>query len=292
MGTVDLADGSPLARQYTTGIERFLFAPVDARTAAVFRIALAVLLALAFWSVGGRATFPVIRIAGAEQLYDRLFATRWYGLLSLVLAGLFGVGVWPRLTGLLLFALLLPLASLTRGQQSRQVLLLVLLAFSMLRTDARWSVRTLFGGSRSGTAGPIWPVRLVQIQLSLVYLVNAIAKSTPQYLSGDALINMSRMRPNFLVDLSDGYMHVGPIAIPVAAAAIASVLVEYALAIGFWVPRLRWPTAVLGLAFHFGLQQIVSIFMLDYACMFLYLAFLLPWHLSREAPTTEPLSSR
>lgn len=284
MGTAGArALGSPPLPAPPAGrIERFLFSPTDARTAAVFRVALAAMLAWAFWSVGARAGFPVIRVGGATQLYDQVFVTRWYALLTLAVAGLFGAGVRPRLTGLLLFALLLPLASLTRGQQSRQVLLFVLLAFSVLRSDARRSARTLLGGEPLASAGPIWPVRLIQIQLSLVYLINAIAKTTPQYLSGDVLIGMAQMRPNFLVDLSDGYQHVGPIAVPVAAAAVASVVIEYALAIGFWFPRLRWPTAVLGVAFHLGLQQIVSIFMLDYASMFLYLAFLLPWRTPRS----------
>lgn len=270
-------------------IERFLFAPADARAVAAMRILLAGMIAWAFWSPGLRPAWPVTAIAGVERWYASVFLTPWYGVIITLLAAAFGLGLRPRVAGIALIALLVPLASLNRGQQSRQVLLLALLAFSMLRADARWSVRTLLGRAQpEPSAGPMWPIRLIQIQLSLVYAINALVKSTPQYLSGEVLIGMSRMRPNFLVDLSDGRVHVGPIAAPVALAAVASVVVEAYLAIGFWFPRLRWPTAVIGVIFHLGLQQIVRIFMLDYVSMFLYLAFLLPWHggsVVRKTPT-------
>lgn len=110
-----------------------------------------------------------------------------------------------------------------------------------------------------------------------MYGVNALAKTTPAYLSGDVLMGMSQMLPNFLVDLSDGYLHVGVLAIPVALAAIGSALTEYFLALGFWFRRLRITAVVVGVLFHVILIRIVRIGMLDLASMFLYLAFLLPF---------------
>lgn len=84
------------------------------------------------------------------------------------------------------------------------------------------------------------------------------------------------MRPNFHIHLTEGYLHMGPLAIPVALAAVCSVVIEYFLAIGFWVPQIRILVAAVGVGFHLLLMWMMDIFMLDIVSMFLYLAFLLP----------------
>jgi hypothetical protein len=260
-------------------VDEFLFSPAGARSAAIMRVLLAAMLAFAFgfrW-FELRPMPPLSQLPLAPWAYEHVFLTGWYRAFVFAVIALFGLGWKPRVTGLILVALLLPLASLSRGQQSRQVLLLALLSFSMLRSDARWSMRTWLGGAPMASAGPMWPIRLMQVLLSVIYAINVLGKSTPEYLSGGVLAGMSRMRPNFLVDLSDGFLHVGPMSLPAAWAAVASVIVEAFLAVGFWFPRLRWPAAIVGVLFHLALQQVVRIFMLDYATMFLYLPFLLPW---------------
>ena len=203
----------------------------------------------------------------------RLWHSAPYWLLTLAGLALFAAGWRPQVLGWLISVLLLPWF-LAHGRPSQQLLLFTLLAFSFLRSDARLS---LWRGRQSASVGPMWPIRLIQLQLSIVYGVNALMKTTPAYLSGDVLIGMSRMLPNFLVDLSDGYLHVGLLAIPVALAAAASALTEYFLALGFWFRRLRIAAAVVGVLFHVILMRIVRIGMLDWASMFLYLAFLLPF---------------
>jgi hypothetical protein len=222
----------------------FLFAPVAPSTVRQFRALLAAFAIYAFWP---RSFAPVPPAHWAA------------GLVALVV---FGAGLRPRLSGLLAFAVLLPLGFFDRAEASRQLLLFALLATSL------WS-----------GPGPIWPLRLIQIQLSVVYGVNAVAKSTSHYLSGDALVGMSSL-PNFVADFSDSYWHLGSFAVPVMAAAIATTLMEYFLAIAFWFPRLRWVAAAAGVAFHLVATTVVRIFILDLATMFLYLAFLLPF----EAP--------
>jgi hypothetical protein len=222
-------------------VTRLLFAPVDPRTVLLFRALLAGFCVFAFWPRPGAPAHPA----------------HW--ALAIGALTLFGAGWRPRLSGLLAIGVLLPLGFLDRGQASRHLLLCALLATSL------WN-----------GPGPIWPLRLLQIQLSVVYGVNAVAKSTWHYLSGEALMGMSTL-PNFLADFSDGYWHAGGIAVPVMVAAMLSTLVEYFLALAFWFPRLRWLAAAVGVAFHLLLVTIVRIFMLDLATMFLYLAFLLPF---------------
>ena len=273
-------------------VARFLFAPTDARVVGVLRILLAAMLAWAFWSLGLRLNWPWRPVPGMEALYARVFLTPWYAALVLGMLALFGVGVRPRVTGLILVVMLLPLAFLSRGQQSRQVLLFALLAFSMLRSDGQLSLRAWRSGITSPTAGPMWPIRLMQLQLSLVYFVNAVAKSTPAYASGEVLVGMARMRPNIHVDLADGYLRLGAIALPVGLAAVSSIVIEYFLALGFWIPRLRYLTAAVGVGFHLLLMWMMTIFMLDIASMFLYLVFLLPLAAPQRAHVPEVALSR
>lgn len=222
----------------------FLFAPAAPGTVRLFRALLAAFSIYAFWP---RSFVPA-------------HPAHWAA--ALVPLVLFGASFRPRLCGLLALALLLPLGFLDRAQASRHLMLVTLLATSL------WN-----------GAGPIWPLRLIQIQLSVVYGVNAVAKSSWHYLSGDALIGLSSL-PHFVADFSDGYWHLGPFALPVVAAAIATTLMEYFLAVAFWFRRLRWVAAGAGVAFHLVAATVVRIFILDYATIFLYLAFLLPF----EAP--------
>lgn len=56
-----------------------------------------------------------------------------------------------------------------------------------------------------------------------------------------------------------------------------TVLVEYLLAIGLWIPKIRWFVALTGILFHLSSAMVMEIFMLDWSSMFLYLAFLLPF---------------
>ena len=228
----------------------FLFAPVDPGTVRLFRALLAAFTTFAFWPSPLHPARPA----------------HWAA--AVVALALFGMGWRPRLTGLVALALLVPLAVHVGGARAgRHLLICALLA------TALWD-----------GPGPIWPLRLVQLQISLVYGVNAIAKSTGHYLSGDALVGMSSL-PNFVADFSDGYWHVGSLAVPVMALAVASTIVEYFLATAFWIPRLPWVAAGVGVAFHLLSTAVVQIFMLDVISIFLYLAFLLPFEAGTETGT-------
>ncbi len=160
----------------TLQLQRFLFEPVSARSAAVFRIALAGMLAWAFHSRWLPA-LPLGAVPGALWAYSHIILQRPYFLVIGVLLVAFGVGMRPRVVGFILFLLLLPLASLTAGQESRQLLLTALLAFSMLRSDEQWSLHAIRQDGPRESAGPIWPIRLIQIQLTLVYGVNHVSVS-------------------------------------------------------------------------------------------------------------------
>jgi hypothetical protein len=266
------AEGRARAR-----LERFLFAPVSPPSAAVFRATLPVVLAIVFWPVGDRPGQLAEGLPGLAFLFDHLVLSPPYWLLIVTGLALLGLGWRPRAVGFALVALLLPLALLQRAQLSRQVMLVTLLAFSLVRSDAQHNLRTWRGGQRGRSAGPIWPIRLIQLQLSALYAVNALAKTTPAYLSGEVLVGMSIMLPNFRLDLSDRVQQVGPLLLPVWLLASGSTVIEWLLAIGFWFPPLRVGVALLGLAFHLAARFVVNIYALDLVSVCLYLAFLLPF---------------
>jgi hypothetical protein len=279
---------------FGAALDRFLFRPADARTAAVFRIALAAMLAWVFWPAGWDPA-GVRHVPGPDALYRDVFLTRPYWLAVLALLVLFAAGVRPRIVGPAAALLLAPLMFRAGRLPGRLVMEFTLVAFSFLRSDAVLSARRLprlasrrprAPAVRAGAApdaGPIWPVRLVQLQLSVLYGVNALAKSTPEFLSGDVLMAQSFTLANFRADFTDGALTVGPLEVPVWAAGTAAALTEAALAIGFWIPRLRVPTALLGAAFHGALTSIVQIGFLDWVSLFLYSAFLLPFTTSVPA---------
>ena len=262
--------------KYKSHINEFLFASVNPFYAALFRIGLALTIAVVFLSPHAKGEFTLVLIHGPDSIYQNFFLTKPYLITSFLITILFGAGFYPRIFGFILVILIFPLIFILGYHISRQVLLFTLIAFSLVKSDTRLSLKKNTSNLTSDS-GPIWPIRLIQIQLSVLYGINAIAKTTPEYLSGNILKGMSILSPNFLVNFSDGYWHLGPIAIPIIILAISSTLIEYILTIGFWFRRSRIPTAILGVTFHLVLMKIVKIGFLDWVAMFLYLTFLLPF---------------
>lgn len=267
--------------RYKSHISDFLFAPVNPFYASIFRICLSLIIIVVFLLPHANVGFYLISEHGYDFLYQEIFLTKAYLILSFVIAVLFGAGFYPRLFGFILAILLFPLIFVLGYHLSRQILLFTLIAFSLVQSDVMLSMKGI-PAKLHQDSGPIWPIRLIQIQLSVLYGINAIAKTSPEYLSGKVLEGVSIIAPNFLVSLSDGYMHLGSVGIPVFMLGVCSTLTEYILAIGFWFRLTRIPTAILGVAFHLALMKIVAIGYLDWVAVSLYLAFLLPFESSKE----------
>ena len=255
-------------------LERWLFARVDATSLAVFRLALVAVLTVGVfvWPMTDWwAAYGAVLHLGTATL------VRSHRALAIAVLAVAAVGWRPRLAGVLGVAVLLPFAL---ERRSMQLLVVALAATSLLGDDARSAWRR--GGTAPAT-GPMWPIRLLQIELSTVYLVNALAKTTPDYLSGGVLAAFAVTLPNFVAQVRDGWLYAGGIGLPLAIAATASALAEWVLAVGFWVPRLRRAVAVFGVLFHLVLKLVIQIGMLDWTCMTLYLAFLLPFERDRSS---------
>ncbi len=267
------ASSSDLRRRF----DRFLFAPANAVAVGGVRVGLALLLLRTFrshagWEFSGRLDYPIVR-----ELYANVFLTDAYWWFYMGLLVLFGLGIGSRPIGFLLLPVLAPLALHLPSIAGRYLLLCVLLGFVWLRSDSRVSVAALWRSGAAPRAGPMWPIRLMQVQVSLIYAVNAFAKSSPDYLSGDVLMALSMSLPNFLVDASDGYVRVWGMTMPVWLAAPASTVAEWVLAFGLWFRRWRLAVAVFGVFFHVLLKFIVQIGGLDHLSILLYSLFFIPF---------------
>lgn len=85
-----------------------------------------------------------------------------------------------------------------------------------------------------------WPIMLLQIQLSIVYFFAAVTKMNSVYLSGYMIeANLRRGLPAAVFQPR-----------VLSAMAVASIVVELALALSFWVKDLRKGAVVIGALFH------------------------------------------
>jgi hypothetical protein len=124
-----------------------------------------------------------------------------------------------------------------------------------------------------------WPIRLMQVQLSVIYLVNVQAK-----LAGDAWVDGSaasyawRGWPLFLApEWLTGN------ALLVNMATWGTILIELAIAVLVWNRRWRpWVLAV-GIALHLSIMFTISVGFHSLAMFVLYLAFV-PWETAQRLP--------
>ena len=258
-------------------IDRFLFAEINLHFLAIFRILLSLIVLFVFFYINEPSHILYTDFYYYYDFYVLYIITKPYLIISGTCVVFFGVGYRSRLFGFISVFLLFPLIFQYGIHISRQILISVLFSFSFLRSDQTLALRNLVEKRTEIYPQPIWPVRLIQIQLTVLYLANAVVKSTPQFLSGEVLKGLSIMLPNFKLDLSNGFLDMGFITIPVMFLGIATVVSEYYLAFGFWIEKTRILTAIFGVIFHIILKQVIDIGFLDYVAVFLYLSFLIPW---------------
>ncbi|NIP30472.1 MAG: hypothetical protein GTO02_10895, partial [Candidatus Dadabacteria bacterium] len=210
-----------------------------------------------------------------EFFYNKVILSDVYYVVLGVLLFVFIAGFKCRLTGIVLSLMLFPLIFMETMHVSRQLILFSLFSVSLFPSASHINLFKL--NNEHIVSAPIWPIRLIQIHLSFLYLTNAISKTTIGYLSGDVLQYMSEILSNFLVDLSSGYLNIYNLSIPVFIFAIGTVVTEYFLAFGFWFRKTRKIAIVVGLLFHFSLKFVVKIAFLGFATVFLYLVFIIPF---------------
>lgn len=282
----------------------FWFAPRSSSVLAVVRIGLAlVLLAWAvtlgpdllsfFSSKGILPRQPDYATAGQRGSWSLLGATPGSALLLVAYAVFVGavvcllVGFHTRLAAVLVFC---GLVSFTRRNPfvfNSGDLLLRVLAFYLMLAPAgaalsvdRWrKARRGDGQFWEFPARALWPVRLMQIQLSVVYLSTVWAKAGGVTWRDGSAISYA-LRIHFLNRL--------PVPDVLSDSLLVSNLLSYAtlglelaLAILVWNRRLRPWVLGFGVAFHLAIDYAIRVGFFSYAMFVLYLAFIPPETMDR-----------
>ena len=165
----------------------------------------------------------------------------------LVTAGLFMLGWRARVTGTILTLVIVFVIALDRQTYSNHLYLMAWLTALLVLADAG------AGLSVMGQRRPIvfWPVILLSLQITIVYLFSALTKVNDSFLSGEVLAGVLR---GGLVPFPET-LRTPQILAPLAAAVI---VIEVFIALGLWVVRWRPWAILLGVCLHFGITLLMA----------------------------------
>jgi hypothetical protein len=161
----------------------------------------------------------------------------------------FIAGFKTQLAGTVLVAASAYALVLDQRTYSNHLYLLVLL--TGLLTAAHPGTALSMDARRAGGRPTVaaWPIFLLKVQVSLVYGFSALAKLTPDFLSGAVLSDVIRTGILPQAWRSPALM---------AALAAITILVELFIAIGLWMERSRWSAAIAGAALHTSILLAVN----------------------------------
>jgi len=291
------ADAAPFEWASIAGPwNRFFYSEMDARPLALMRIAYAVLLLINMLVLAPDLVMwfseeGVLPLVASRQIVDpdtwTLFSllpastsVLWACYLVCLAQIVFlGLGVWPRFQAACLFVWLISFQHrfiiLFDGEDAlfRLMVFFFILApiGDFYSVDAWWA-------RRRGTAPPpraVWPLRLIQIEISLIYLSTALLKvSGTDWVSGDALYYVSR--------LDDLYGHF-PVprfvfeSMPLVRMLSWSVLlVEGLTPFMLWFRETRGTALAIAFVFHFATDWAMNLFLFQWLMMVGLLSFTVP----------------
>ncbi len=270
--------------------DRFWFAPLDPLPAALFRIATGTLLAFAylaswanwdrFYAADGMLSLNDPAVAPVPQGWwsafywtEGVLPVRAYWWVGMAAALAFAVGWQTRLASILLFVIQASLVHrnpmVVNGEDLVFRMLLFYSCFAALGTTL--SVDSLRPGGRTAERAPErWPIRLMQINLALIYLISQPYKlaSDPTWLDGDAMYYVMVNRTWSRFPWPELYYHRAIAAL----STWSSLLIELALPIGVWIAPLRRWVVLAATLLHVWIAialQSVTFFSLAMACSFL-----------------------
>ncbi len=146
--------------------------------------------------------------------------------------------------------------------------------FSLPRSVRRWFFPQASSGSQPpGSLVPAWPQRILQVQLCILYLVAGIWKATgPTWRNGSAVgmvLQLGEFQrfpiPDFLLTpVMSQVMTYGTLAF------------ELGFPLLVWIPSMRIPVLLAGLAFHVGLDWVMNVQMFQWLVTAYYLLWLKP----------------
>jgi hypothetical protein len=269
---------------------RWAFDPVDTAPMAALRIACGLLVlgwtlsllpdAQAFLADDGLTAGPVDGTGG----WWTVPIASPYGALALLGAAALALtlGWRTRVASVLVVVLLIALQRRNVYVLNSGDLLLRELALfvALMPAGETWSLDARRRGSQLRAP---WALRLLQLQVSALYLFSVTAK-----LHGDSWQNGSAV--GMALQLEDLQRLVVPesVATSVALSALltyGTLVAEAFLVIGLWLPRTRWWAMAVGIGVHLGIEATLLIGWFSLTVIACYLAFV-------PAPTLRRLAAR
>jgi hypothetical protein len=272
--------------------ERFWFRDVETSTLALFRIAFAVVvlawtvsLAPALYSFfaddgilpghpdGGRGAWGLLELNSSAAAVTTLYLLLLAGAICLAF------GFKTRLAAVVVFVCLVSFARRDPWVLNSGDLLIVVLAFYLMLapSGAALSVDRWLRARRRFWEFPrrsLWPLRLIQVQVSLLYFFAVWAKLRgATWNDGTAVSYALRIEdlerfpvPGFVTDSL----------LLVNLLTYGTLVVELALAILVWNGKLRPWVLLLGVTLHLGIDYAVRVGFFSYAALVAYVAFVTP----------------
>ena len=280
------------------GWVRWAFKPVDTAAMAALRIAVGLLAA--GWALSllpDAATF--LGDAGIQPDLPTHPSGQWvvdlgqpYVVLLVLVAaaGALILGWHTRVAAVVVFLLLLVIQRRDPWiLNSGDVLLRELAFFVMLMPAGEtWSLDARRRGVERKRAP--WALRLLQLQVSAIYFFSVWAKVRGVSWNDGTAVGIAQQ----LEDLQR---------FPVPAALATSILfstiltyssllIEAALVIGLWLPRLRYPVMAAGVGLHLGIEATLLIGWFSLAIISSYLVFVQPEHLRAAVGRLQEVRAR
>ena len=196
-----------------------------------------------------------------------------------LLTGLMCVGLWTRVSSMGT-AILLSIRFIThQPSQHHHTFLLIISTLFIVLTPCgrsysldRWLAlrRALKSGVPSPPeTGNLWGLRLIAIQLSMVYFWTAYAKLYWGFLSG---ARMEFLVYNYYAGYD--YASIPGFSALCFIAAITTVILEFSLAFGLYIPKLRKYLMPVGIILHILFYVLLPIRTFTLTMILLYLAFI------------------
>ncbi len=268
----------------------FWFEPKEMFTLGLIRIAFGGLAALwALWLIPMRRGLlevdgvtpsqpPIAHTWGVFAVWNSNGAVM-AGIAVLLLSAIaLAVGWHSRIAAVVVFVLILSFERrFPWGFNSGDALIRIealLIAISPCGSALSLDQRRTTGSFWSAQTRPNWPIRLVQVQLSLIYLAAVQAKlSGASWMQGTAVSYVLRIDdmqrvplPNWLVTN----------ALAMNAATWGTLAVELAVGVLVWVPRCRPWVLSAGILMHLMIDIHLQIGIFSYAMFVMYLAWVSP----------------
>ncbi len=277
--------------RFSGALSRFWFAPMRASTFVLFRSALAVTVLV--WMI---ALLPDLKTFFGESGLrpNPIYAEFRYGLFqwfqsdtalvvvyvstlvaaSMVLAGrLVRVAAPAMWVGVMSFQLD-NLSILNAGDELLRIWCAYFAIYALITPNAitSRSLGSLFGPDRDDAVAPMWLLRVVQIQMTIIYPASVIAKlDGDRWHDGTAALyafQLEDFKRFWVPDVVADNLVVGWVL------TYGTLLLEVLIPVMLWIPRTRRVAIVAGIALHVGFDYAMRLGFFAWSMTIGYIAFL------------------